>query len=228
MNENATKYALIGSGKTGHFIADLLGDSCTVFNRSHPVSAEALKDHDVVICFVPSSSFDEVLPMLLECKKPVVIGTTGISIDSDVVSQLTAEGVKWIIGTNFAMGMSLIYHLIKVFSHCSNIFDHYSFSLNEIHHTKKIDTPSGTALSWGDWLGDEKMVITSERIGDVVGTHQLVLKTPSEKITLEHQSLDRSVFARGAIWAANRLLNDQTIPIGLTKFEELTREALYE
>lgn len=222
------KYALLGKGKTGQFIADLLGERCRVFSSKQPATLSDLMQVDVIICFVPNDAFSSILPLLIECKKPVVIGTTGITIDASTSKKIEANGLTWIIGSNFALGMSLIYHVLKILSQAPKLFSQFKYNLHEVHHVHKKDAPSGTALSWREWVGDPQINITSERIGDVVGTHQLTLSTASEKITIEHQSLDRSVFAQGAIWAADYLLANSGLAKGIIKFEEITREVIHE
>lgn len=221
------RIALIGNGKTGKFVAEILGDNCTVFNRSHPPTTEKLQQHDAIICFVPADALPSLLPIMIESLRPAVVGTTGFDNWESMDLVLKNRQLKWVVGTNFAMGMSLIYHMIKTLAQGAHLFEQHAFSLHEIHHAKKVDSPSGTALSWAEWL-DQRISITSERVGDVVGTHQLTLNTPSEKIVLEHQSLDRKVFARGAIWASQQLLSNDKTNYGITKFEELTREAVFE
>lgn len=224
----AKKVALIGNGKTGKFVAELLGVNCTIYNRSNRPTAALLAQADVIICFVPTDALPSLIPLMLEANRPVVVGTTGFDNWEGVDLLLKNQGQKWIVGSNFAMGMALVYHLIKTMAKSTALFQDFSFSLHEVHHTKKLDAPSGTAKSWAEWLNVADVAITSERIGDVVGTHQLTLSTPSEKIILEHQSLDRKVFARGALWAAEQLLENGAISNGIVKFEELTREVIHE
>ena len=91
--------------------------------------------------------------------------------------------------------------------------------------TKKLDAPSGTAISWNEWVDSAASDITHERIGDVVGDHEMILNTAYEKISIRHQALDRKIFAKGALWAANYLLNVGTEP-GLHLFEEITEKMM--
>ena len=70
------------------------------------------------------------------------------------------------------------------------------------------------------------MTITSERIGDVTGIHELTLTTPNEKISLKHEALDRSIFAEGALFAADKIINDQTILPGLHLFQNIVQNEL--
>ncbi|MEX2363919.1 MAG: dihydrodipicolinate reductase C-terminal domain-containing protein, partial [Balneolaceae bacterium] len=79
---------------------------------------------------------------------------------------------------------------------------------------------SGTALSWKQWL-DREAKVTSEREGDVNGIHELTLRTEMEKISLRHEALDRSLFAEGAIWAAEQLITNKKIKPGIMAFGQL-------
>ena len=121
--------------------------------------------------------------------------------------------------------MNLVQQMIMIMGRANKIFSDYKFSLNEIHHTKKLDAPSGTALSWKSWVGHD-MVITSERKGDVAGIHELTLTTPHEEIKLIHNALDRRIFAEGALFAANKIYNDKSLAPGLHLFQDIVQQEL--
>ncbi len=219
--------AILGRGKTGGKVIQLCQErnlAHTVFSTQNPVRAELLKSHDVVISFLPGEAFLQVCPYLLEAKLPVVSGSTGIQIPSQLIEELQTKKLTWIQGHNFSLGMNLIHSMIKTLSQTHRLFEDYDFKIHEIHHTKKLDAPSGTALKWSDWLNLPNS-ITSERQGDIVGDHQLTLTTPTEKIILHHQALDRTIFASGALWAAQYLLNNSLQP-GLHWFENLAQKEL--
>ncbi len=112
--------------------------------------------------------------------------------------------------------------MINTLTKAKNLFSNYSFHIHEVHHTKKLDAPSGTALTWRDWVG-ENFDISSERTGDVIGDHTLTLKTDNELITLRHEALDRKIFAEGALWACEKVAS---LPSGLHNFQELTLKEL--
>ena len=216
------RYALIGTGKTGSQLPGLLDadEHVTQFNRSNPVTLEALKGHDAVICFVPGPVLMEMLPTLKASQLPVISGATGLSWPAELDSQLKADGVTWVWAHNFALGMNLVRQLLQVVGSASELLPQASLQLHEIHHTAKLDAPSGTALSWKDWLGQD-VDVSYQRIGDVIGDHSLTITTPTEKITIQHQAQDRAIFATGALWACRYILNN-TLPAGLIPFEQLT------
>ena len=99
-------------------------------------------------------------------------------------------------------------------------------SISEVHHVKKLDSPSGTALSLKKALGFD-VPINSFREGDVIGVHSLELRLPGEIISLSHEATDRRVFAEGALWAAEQILERSPGP-GVHLFENLVRETCFE
>ncbi|MDO9184225.1 MAG: dihydrodipicolinate reductase C-terminal domain-containing protein, partial [Bacteriovorax sp.] len=186
---------------------------------------ETLEGHDVVISFLPGEAFRNYIPILIQTKIPVICGSTGMNWPLNFDSLLKENSIKWIYATNFSLGMNLVQQMIVVLSKARNIFDNYQFSLKETHHTKKLDAPSGTALSWKSWAAHE-MNITSERIGDVTGIHELILTTPYEEITLKHNALDRKIFAEGALYAAKKITTDKTLAHGLHLFQDIVQQEL--
>ncbi|HBQ58314.1 MAG TPA: hypothetical protein DD671_01445, partial [Balneolaceae bacterium] len=96
-----------------------------------------------------------------------------------------------------------------------------------VHHVHKKDAPSGTALSWKEWL-DKEAEVTSAREGDVKGIHELTVKTGTEEITLKHKALDRALFAEGAIWAAKQMVENQDVENGVHAFGQLFDQIIME
>ncbi len=219
------KIALLGKGKTGGKVLELLVEKeipHTVFDSTNTPTLEKLKAHDVVISFLSGDVFKSYVPLLIESKIPVVTGSTGMKWPDGFNDELKKKNLKWIYATNFSLGMNLVQQMILIMSQARNLFSDYKFTLNEIHHTKKLDAPSGTALSWKSWA-DHEMDITSERIGDVIGIHELVLKTDNEKITLKHEALDRKIFAEGALFAAHKIIKDNSLAPGLHLFQDVVQ-----
>jgi 4-hydroxy-tetrahydrodipicolinate reductase len=220
------KIALLGKGKTGGVLRDILVDqkiNHTVFDSQNQPTLEKLKGHDVVISFLTGDVFKQYIDLLLESKIPVVTGSTGLDYGSDFTNKCQHLGCTWIYANNFSLGMNIVYQMILMMKKAKNIFSDYSFSMNEIHHTKKLDSPSGTALSWKKWI-DHDLEISSERIGDVIGIHELTLKTQNEKISIRHEALDRKIFAEGALYAAKKIA---TLKPGFHLFQEVVQKDLF-
>ncbi len=218
------RIALLGRGKTGSKVLELSAHAVEVFDRSRPATYEALKEFDVIISFLPGDAFRELIPLLLETKRPVVTGSTGFAWPADFDRVLKEKGLAWIHATNFSLGVVVLKQLIQRLGQVSSLFPKKELSIHEVHHTKKVDAPSGTALSMKEWLHQD-CAITSERTGDVVGLHTLTLATPSETITLGHEAKDRGLFAEGALWAADYLVSKPLTP-GLHPFQKVVETHL--
>lgn len=216
------KIALLGKGKTGGKVLELITKTNlahTVFDSKNIPTIENLKGHDVIISFLSGDVFEKYIPLLVESKIPVVCGSTGFEWPLDFNKELQAKGLKWIYASNFSLGMTLVKKMIQVLSHANKIYDHYRLTMNEIHHAGKLDAPSGTAKTWEKWIGS-KVDISSYRVAEAIGIHELTLTTANEEISLRHNALDRKIFAEGALYAANRILTDHSIGSGLHFFQD--------
>ncbi|MCC5942066.1 MAG: hypothetical protein JJU37_11050 [Balneolaceae bacterium] len=227
MSSETRKYSVIGTGKTGSYVAHQLGDQAVLFDEDNKPTAAELKKTDVAIVFVPGTAAEMVMDQLLEAEIPAVWGTTGYKWPADLPEKVKAVNSKWVIGSNFSMGMNLIRKAIQTFGKGSELLENPKFHIHEVHHTQKLDAPSGTAISWQEWLGKEA-VISSDRQGDVKGIHNLHIKTAGESIYLKHEAHDRSVFADGAIWTANFILDHTLIEPGVYPFSDIFDRAFSE
>jgi len=218
------KTAVIGTGKTGGAVADLLGENAIRFDKDNPPEVKALKDADIAIVFVPGSAASEILELLLETKIPAVWGTTGFKWPVNLPDRVKTAGTRWVIGSNFSLGMNLVRKALNMFGDGSGLLRNPEFHIHEVHHIHKQDAPSGTALSWQDWLGKEA-AISSAREGDVKGLHELHIKTEYESIYLKHEAHDRKLFAEGAIWTAKYLMENPQIDAGVYHFSSIFDQA---
>lgn len=207
------KVAVIGTGKTGGEVLDLLPDENIVgpFNTDNRPTTAKLKSADVIIIFVPGSAVPDIIETVLEAKIPAVWGSTGFDWPKDLDQKLKQEGIKWLKASNFSLGMNIVRRCISVISKGSELLDDPEFHIHEIHHTEKKDAPSGTAISWKKWLGKDAN-ISSERKGDIKGIHEMEMRTESESIFLKHQAHNRAVFAKGATWSAEQLMDESVKP----------------
>lgn len=219
------KIALLGRGKTGSKVMELAHThEVECFHRSNEPTFEKLTKFDVIISFLPGEAFQALIPLLLETKLPVVTGSTGFTWPPDFDKTLQEKNLSWIHATNFSLGVVVLKQLIERLHQVDHLFSDKKLSIHEVHHTKKLDAPSGTALSMKEWL-NEPCEITSERTGDVVGLHTLRLETSGEIIKLEHEAKNRSLFAEGALWAAN-YIKTQTMKPGLHSFQKVVEAHL--
>lgn len=229
------KIALLGKGKTGGEVLRLTKDqpevSVTVFDRQNPPEQTRLAGHDVIISFFPGEPFLAAIPELLSAEIPVITGSTGFEWPGGkrAFSQTLKEhGLIWVHANNFSLGMNLVHEMIRVLGRADTLYEDVAFSLHEIHHTKKKDIPSGTAKVWKEWL-NQPVEITSERTGDVIGEHELTLKTPFEHIKIAHSARNRQIFASGALWTARQVLAERdTMEPGLYDIQQIALNKLWD
>lgn len=219
------KIGLLGKGKTGGRVIDLYGqENLIVFDISNPPTLEKLKSCDALISFLPGPALLEYIDLIIESGVPMATGSTGFEWPEDIDKRLKEKNVAWITASNFSIGMNLVHGMIKVLSKTPELFDQYKFKLHEIHHIHKKDHPSGTALSWEKWLG-QNVEFSHDRDGDNPGDHKLTLETEFEDISIQHQAKDRKIFAQGAIWSAEKLAKGD-VPAGLNNLSDLTQKEL--
>jgi len=116
------KTAVIGTGKTGSKVVELLGDDLAgAFDESNPPTVDELKKAEAVIIFVPGDAVPEVLPMVLESKTPAAWGSTGYEWDNNLDTEVKKAGTRWIIASNFSLGMNIVRKCIQVISNGSQI-----------------------------------------------------------------------------------------------------------
>ena len=222
------KIAVIGAGKTGGKVVELLGDDLSeVFDEDNEPTVEKLKESDAAIIFVPGDAVPDIIDTVIESGIPAAWGSTGYDWPEDLEDKVKAQHAKWVIASNFSLGMNVIRKSIEAISAGSSILKNPEFHIHEVHHVHKKDAPSGTALSWKEWL-DREAEVTSAREGDVKGIHELTLKTGTEEITLRHKALDRALFAEGAIWAAKQLVNNSKMEEGIRTFGQLFDQIMEE
>lgn len=218
------RIAVIGTGRTGQLVWDNLEPAHRhgAFNSSNPACRENLQDADAVIVFTPGEAAAALSQLLLDVPVDVYWGTTGYTWPEDLDQQLRERGRCWIAAANFSPGMTVVRHLIQGLARVEALLPDVSFAIGETHHLGKRDAPSGTALRWRDWLDRGEVPIRSQRHGEVVGQHALLISTADETISIQHDAHDRALFARGAIWAAQTFTNTNHHPgPGFHRFENL-------
>lgn len=222
---NLLNIAVVGDGRTGQEVVRLIENASNlnlsaVFNEDRPVDVAGLTDTDVAIVFVPPTAMDAVVPVLIESGVDVVCGTTGYHWTRETWAQINATNARWVLSHNFSLGMTLVRRCLEILGQSQQLYGQPQYHIREIHHTNKLDAPSGTAISWRDWLQVE-CDIESQREGDVKGIHELQVSTEFEHIELRHEAKDRALFAQGAIWAASNLGSAEQTQGGVHQFAGL-------
>lgn len=221
------KIAVIGTGKTGGEVLDLLDEDQVIgpFDSTRQPTIEKLQQADAAILFVPASAVESLLQPLIESEIPAAWATTGYNWPNSLDARLKKKNVTWVRASNFSLGMGIARRCLNVIGNTSSVLNNPSFNIHEVHHVHKKDAPSGTALSWQEWLG-KKARITSERKGDIKGIHKLEVRTEGESIWLKHRAHDRKIFAEGAIWAAEQLVK-QDLSAGFQNFTTLFDKVMH-
>lgn len=186
------KLGLIGYGRMGKKVEQL--------SNPHQISKN-LSDADVWIDFSHADVVLKHARQAAEEKKPLVIGTTGWEKDFDEVKEATKE-IGVIFSPNFSLGVHLFAALLKKASH---LFKGYEAVGIDIHHSGKVDKPSGTAKLLAESMGGVEF--SSVRCGAFTGQHTLIFDSTEDTITLSHQAKTRDSFAKGAIKAAEWIVD---------------------
>lgn len=176
---------------------------------------------DVAIDFsTPTAAFDNI-KNCLDHAVPVISGTTGWLEQYDVIAT-HCEQVKgaFIYASNFSLGVNLFFELNKKLAKMMGTAEGYKISMEEIHHTQKLDAPSGTAITLADdiianssyinWASDNpqnnELPIVSKRVAETPGTHTVSYDSNVDSIQIQHTAHNREGFALGAIIAAEWLI----------------------
>jgi len=193
-NTKKVRIALVGtSGKMGKTLIDLIKADSEV----EYVGVQC----DVVIDFSAPEGTKKAIAM----KKPLVCGTTGLSEEIFSKMRALSKKVPVLYCSNFSLGMTLCFEMLKQMS--TQFKKSFKIEIEELHHAQKKDAPSGTALKMAELLGVDRSIITTQRMGNGIGTHQVNFILNDEKVTLKHEALSRTAFAQGALTAAKFIFN---------------------
>ena len=223
------RVCLIGYGQMGKSIDSILSNfDCEthhIIQRSEDWSNDKIKECDVAIEFsLPTTAKSNIIKSI-EANLPIVSGTTGWLEDIDDVKTAISNNPKaaFLYGSNFSLGMNLFFRINQFTSSLMAVEDSYKLEMTEIHHTKKLDKPSGTAITLAEdiintrsdkktWINEstessDTIGIISERIPDVPGTHIIQYENNIDSVRIEHIAKSRLGFAQGAILAAKWLVD---------------------
>jgi 4-hydroxy-tetrahydrodipicolinate reductase len=165
---------------------------------------------DVLIDFSLPIATKKYLVQCLQLKRPMVIGTTGLSDAYKKDLQHAAEQIPIVLAPNMSLGVNICYKLLEICAKTLNA--DWQVAISEIHHKNKKDAPSGTALKMGEIIAmheclDKNTVqYNSIRAGDVVGEHSVLFVGDGEQIEITHRATDRKAFAKGALTAAKWII----------------------
>jgi len=212
------KIAILGNGRMGKRINELAkerGHSIIAVSSSEkPTQILDISAADVAIDFsTPTTAFNNI-SHALESSIPVISGTTGWLDKLSEIEVLCANNSgAFLYASNFSLGMNIFFELNKNLAKLMQN-QNYKSSIHEIHHTEKIDSPSGTAKNLGKQMGEilnNTTPITAERIADETGTHTVTYSSSVDDIEITHTAKNRDGFAMGAIIAAEWIIGKKGI-----------------
>ena len=229
------KIALLGYGKMGQIIERFAlerGHEIVLkinIDNQDELTASNLRKADVAIDFsTPDAAIDNIYARF-DANLPVVVGTTGwYGQLQEVKNDCLQRNNALLYGSNFSIGVNLFFHVNKLLARVMNNFPAYEVQVEEIHHTQKLDSPSGTAMTiaegiidnldrksewvnelvgspFEDVLKKEQLLIESHRIENIPGTHTVLYSSEVDEIEFKHTAHSRSGFALGAVVAAEWL-----------------------
>jgi 4-hydroxy-tetrahydrodipicolinate reductase len=230
------KLALIGYGamnrmvsalasQDGHEVALVLTSKDAA--RSNEELAEQLAGHDVAVDFSTAGAALRNVEACARARVPLVEGTTGWREDEERARRITLEHDGALVyGANFSVGVNLFYRIVSYAAELFHASRNYAPFIEEAHHARKRDAPSGTALRLHDLLSEhfreQEISVASTRAGHIPGTHRVGFDDVADQIMLIHEARSREGFAAGALLAA-RWIRERK---GVYEFSEVMDDIL--
>jgi len=222
------KIALFGYGKMGKTIEQIALEKghTIVLKTSGKSSLEKIIEADVAIDFSTPKAAVSNIKFCMERHIPIVCGTTGWLDDYDEIIRFCDKcNGAFIHASNFSFGVNIFFRINEYLANLMKPWKEYQVSLEEIHHTEKLDTPSGTAITLAEEIiknsenkswnlkKDQKnnIKITAKRVKDVKGTHTIKYQSEIDTISIQHEAHSRQGFAIGALIAAEWLLGKKGV-----------------
>lgn len=222
------KIALLGYGKMGKVIEKIALERGhqIVLKKDQDSTFDGLENADVAIDFSVPNSAVENISECLNNGIPVISGTTGWLADyQKMVDLCTTKNGSFIYGSNFSLGVNVFFELNEYLAKMMSNLKQYKVSMEEIHHTQKLDAPSGTAISLAngvikhtDYLNwtletpiSNEIHIDAKRIENIPGTHSVFYDSKVDQIEIKHTAHSREGFALGAVVAAEWLIGKKGV-----------------
>lgn len=222
------KIALLGYGKMGKEIEKIALERGheIVLRKTEDSDFSGLENADVAIDFSIPAAAVENISTCFNHNIPVISGTTGWLEDYGKMVELCREkNGAFLYGSNFSVGVNLFFELNSYLARLMSHINEYQVSMEEIHHTQKLDAPSGTAISlaegifketrYKEWTmetaAQDQIHIEAKRIADVPGTHSVYYRSSVDEIEIKHTAFSRQGFALGAVVAAEWIQNKKGI-----------------
>jgi len=224
------KVALLGYGAMGTLVESLVcasGDEIGFKMTSTDASmgpeevAAKLNGHDVAIDFSVAGAVLRNAEACAIASVPLVEGTTGWLDQREQVARVIKEKKgAFVYGANFSVGVNLFYRIVSNAAKLMSVVDQYQPFIEEQHHVRKRDAPSGTALKLKELMSKDisaDIPVVSTRAGYIPGTHRVGFDSAADQILLTHTARSREGFAAGAVLAARWIIGKR----GVYEFTEV-------
>ena len=194
-------------------------------------------DADVIVDFSNPEALNELLAYAQRTKTALVVATTGFSAEQLETIRKASENIPIFLSYNMSLGIAL---LVRMAKQVASVFKSADVEIVEIHHNRKLDAPSGTALMLAEAVKEvrpdsefvfgrsgshrrekNEIGIHSLRMGNITGEHDVIISTDSQTITLKHEVHDRALLAEGALSAAAFLVGK---PAGMYSMEDILKD----
>ncbi|MFL6208299.1 MAG: 4-hydroxy-tetrahydrodipicolinate reductase [Pyrinomonadaceae bacterium] len=235
------KLALFGHGAMGRLVEERArseGHEVALIITSNDAAQsedaiiDRLRGHDAAIDFSVAGAVLDNVHLAMRAGVPLVVGTTGWrEQEEDVRRLVAAQNGALVYGANFSVGVNLFYRVVARAAELFANFDTYAPFIEEAHHARKRDAPSGTALKLRDLLAAEytqDIPVASTRAGYIPGTHRVGFDSAADQVLLTHTARSREGFAAGALVAAGWLQGRRGVYEFGQVIEELLKERMKE
>jgi len=229
------KVALLGYGAMGQLVAalvraagDEIGATLTSKDAARGVEemAALLRGHDVAIDFSVGAAVVTHVDACMRAGVPLVQGTTGWKDHEDGARGLVTEHEgAMVFGANFSIGVNVFYRIVELAAKLFAGLEQYQAFIEEQHHARKLDAPSGTALKLKSVMAEyinNPIPVASTRAGYIPGTHRVGFDSAADQVTLTHMARSREGFAAGALLAARWIIGRK----GVYEFSEVIDEII--
>jgi 4-hydroxy-tetrahydrodipicolinate reductase len=197
-----------------------------ILRKTSATSYKGIENADIAIDF---SIPDAAVPNISACLNagiPIICGTTGwLEHYDDMVTLCNEKKGAFLYGSNFSLGVNLFFELNAHLAKMMAKFNTYKVSMEEIHHTQKLDAPSGTAITlakgiientnYTSWTLDkakaQEIHIDAKRIENVPGTHSVFYNSEVDLIEIKHVAHNREGFAIGSVFAAEWIIGKKGV-----------------
>jgi 4-hydroxy-tetrahydrodipicolinate reductase len=229
--------AVIGHGAMGRLVESLalveghvirIAPSARDGRRDVETLSEWLTGSDVAIDFTVADAVLTNVEACARAKVPLVEGTTGWKERQQEVMRIIEEQDGALVyGANFSVGVNLFYRVVGFATELFSAVEGYDAFIEEAHHKRKRDAPSGTALALKEIMhvrGQAEVPVSSTRAGYIPGTHRVGFDSAADQITLTHTARSREGFAAGALFAARWIVGRK----GIYEFSDVLDDYLKE